>query len=116
MPQLALFGVEGLVQSAADHVFDADEPGVGSRGIIDEALADVWVDGRVSVMFDCGPRLWGGRGMSTFVEVGAVVVGFYASAGIGGVDMEGVEVGTDLFDWGEVLLQRNRWLAIGSIQ
>ena len=34
----------------------------------------------------------------------AVVVGFDAALGIGGVDMEGIEVGTDLLCWCKVLV------------
>ncbi len=41
MPELALFGVEGFVEGSADHVFDANEAGVGGRGVVDEALADI---------------------------------------------------------------------------
>lgn len=42
VPELALTGVKGLVESGSDHVFDADEAGVGFRGVVDEALAYVW--------------------------------------------------------------------------
>lgn len=41
VPELALLGIEGFVEGGADHVLDADKAGVGSRSIINEALADV---------------------------------------------------------------------------
>ena len=34
--------------------------------------------------------------MLTFIQMGAVMVGLNAALGVGGVDMEGIEVGTDL--------------------
>ena len=40
----------------------------------------------------------------TFIYMRAVVVGFDAALGIGGVDVEGIEVGTDLFEWCKVLV------------
>ncbi len=53
------------------HVFDADEAGVFLGGVVDEALAEVFADvGAVVVCLD---------------EAGA------ALAGVGGVDVEGVE-------------------------
>lgn len=45
----------------------------------------------------------GGRRGGTFVEVRAVVVGFYAAFGVRGVDVEGVQVGADGFDGTEAL-------------
>ena len=41
VPELALTGFEGFVEGGGDHVFDADEAGVGKRGVVDEALTDV---------------------------------------------------------------------------
>ncbi len=41
VPELALVGVQGFVEGGADHIFDANEAGVGGRCVIDEALADV---------------------------------------------------------------------------
>lgn len=43
VPELAFGGREGGVEWCGDHVFDADEAGVGVGGVVDEALADVWV-------------------------------------------------------------------------
>ena len=37
----------------------------------------------------------------------AVVVGFNAALGVGGVDVEGIEVGTDLLEWCKVLVMAN---------
>lgn len=42
MPELALVGVKGFEERGADHVFDADEAGIGGGGVVDEALANVW--------------------------------------------------------------------------
>jgi len=42
VPELALFGIEGFEEGGADHVFDANEAGVGVRGVVDETLADIW--------------------------------------------------------------------------
>lgn len=42
VPELALFGVEGIKEGGADHVFDADEAGVGVWGVVDKTLADIW--------------------------------------------------------------------------
>ena len=102
MPELALLGVEGFVEGRGDHILDADETGVGGRGVVDEALADVWKGGAL-VSRSAAAR--GDAGAFTFVEMGAVVISFYAPVGVRGVDVEGVEVGADLFDWGEVLYQ-----------
>ena len=53
-----------------DHVFDPDETGVGFVAVVDDALSDVLVD------------------------MGAVVVGGYGGgARVGGIGMEGVEMG-----------------------
>lgn len=79
VPALALFRLECGVQVGRDHVFDADEAGVGERRVVEDALAHV-----------------GG-------EVGAVVVCFDVAAGVGGVGVEGVEVGADVFEGCEVL-------------
>lgn len=46
VPQLALGVVEGGEEGGADHVFDADEAGVGGGGVVDEALADVFTRSR----------------------------------------------------------------------
>ena len=48
VPELALLGVEGSVEGSGDHVFDADETGVGGGAIVDEALADVWGGGALT--------------------------------------------------------------------
>lgn len=45
MPELTLGGGEGGVDAGGDHVFDAEETGVGGRGVVEEALADVWGGG-----------------------------------------------------------------------
>ena len=42
VPELALFGIEAFEEGGAVHVFDADEAGVGVRGVVDETLADIW--------------------------------------------------------------------------
>ena len=42
MPELAFVGVKGFEESRTDHVFDANEASIGGRGVVDEALADVW--------------------------------------------------------------------------
>ena len=48
---------------------------------------------------------WVGRRLVlTFIYMRAVVVGFNAALGIGGVDVEGIEVGTDLLKWCKVLV------------
>ncbi len=74
MPELPLLGVKSFVEVGFDHVLDPDEPGVGAGGVVDDALADV------------------------LVEVGAIVVRFdCCAAGVGGVGVEGVEVGAELF-------------------
>lgn len=44
----------------------------------------------------------------TFIQVSAIMVRFYAAVGFVGVDMEGVEVGTNRFDRSEVLNSRSR--------
>lgn len=48
VPEFAFGGGESFVEGAGDHVLDADEAGVGGRGVVDEALADVWVVSRSS--------------------------------------------------------------------
>lgn len=35
VPELALGRVKGFVKGAGDHIFDADEAGVGSRSVVD---------------------------------------------------------------------------------
>jgi len=45
----------------------------------------------------------GERGAGTFVQVGAVVVRLDAAAGVGGVDVECIQMSTDLLDGAEVL-------------
>ena len=76
VPQLLLFGIELLVHVLGHHVLDADEPGVGRVGVVDQALAQV------------------------FADVRAVVVGFdearHALAGFAGVDVHGVEEFADV--------------------
>lgn len=47
VPEFAFGGFERFVESRGDHVFDTDEAGVGGRGIVDEALADVWLGRRL---------------------------------------------------------------------
>lgn len=42
VPEFALGLVEGFEEGAGDHVFDADEAGVGGGAVVDETLADVW--------------------------------------------------------------------------
>jgi len=42
-------------------------------------------------------------GAGTFVQVGAVVVRLDAAAGVGGVDVECIQMSTDLLDGAEVL-------------
>ena len=37
------------------------------------------------------------------------MVCFYAATGVGGVDVEGIEVSADLFDWGKILFQQREW-------
>ena len=50
-------------------------------------------------------HVWvGHRLLLTFINMRAVVVGFDAAFGIGGVDVEGIEVGTDLLEWCKVLV------------
>lgn len=82
VPELAFFGIEGGVELGGDHVFDADETSVGGGGVVDEALADVVRD------------------------VGAVMVCFDGAGGVGGVDVECVEVCADVVYGGEAL---RRW-------
>ena len=43
VPELTLFCVESGVKLGGDHIFDADEAGVFGGGVVDEALADVYV-------------------------------------------------------------------------
>lgn len=43
VPEFALVLGQGAVEAGGDHVFDADEAGVGGGGIVDEALAEVWM-------------------------------------------------------------------------
>jgi hypothetical protein len=45
----------------------------------------------------------GGYALRTFCQVAAVVVCLDEALGVVGVDVEGVEVGADALDWGEVL-------------
>ena len=50
-------------------------------------------------------HVWVGRRLLlTFIDMCAVVVGFDAALGIRGVDVEGIEVGTDLLEWCKVLV------------
>ena len=79
MPELALLGIEFLVQVWLDQVLDSDQSSVGLVAVVDNALPDI------------------------FVQVGAVVVRFDWLAWVGGVGVEGVEMGTELFWWVEVL-------------
>jgi len=79
MPELPLLHVEAGVELRCDHVLDADQARVFGRGVVDQALTKVVGD------------------------VGAVVLSFDAAGGIGGVNVVGVEVGTDILEWGEVL-------------
>ena len=51
-----------------------------------------------------GHRWVGRRLVLTFIYMRAVVVGFNAALGIGGVDVEGIEVGTDLLEWCKALV------------
>ena len=54
-------------------------------------------------------------GSETFVQVGAVVVGFDASAGVVGVDVEGIQMSADLLDGAEVLCERERDKFLGRL-
>lgn len=79
VPELAFFFVEGCVEPGGYHVFDADEAGTRRGGVVKEALADF------------------------FVDVAAEVVSFDDAGWVGGVDVEGVEVGAYTFEGCEVL-------------
>lgn len=48
---------------------------------------------------------WVGRKLVlTFIYMRAVVIGFDAALGIGGVDVEGIEMSTDLLEWCKILV------------
>jgi hypothetical protein len=42
-------------------------------------------------------------GVLAFVEMAAVVIGFDASSRFVGVRVEGIEMGADMLDWGDIL-------------
>ena len=81
VPQAALVLGQGLVEVGLDHVLDADQTGAGRGAVVQQALADV------------------------LGEVAAVVVGLDNAGRVRGVDVEGVEVGADVLEGGEVLGQ-----------
>lgn len=51
---------------------------------------------------------WMVRIVSTFIQMGAIVIGFYAALGIRGVDVEGIEVCAYRLYWAEVLVHDAR--------
>jgi len=79
VPELAFRPWESGEEAGGDHVLDSYETGGGGGRVVDEALADV------------------------FVEIRAVVVCLDTSRRVGGIDMEGVKMGADGFDGLEVL-------------
>lgn len=79
VPQLALLGLEGRIKFWRDHVLDADEARARVGTVIKDALAHV------------------------LGQMAAVVVGFDVAGRVVSVDVEGVEVGANGFDGGEVL-------------
>lgn len=103
---------EGVVEARGDHVFDADEAGVGGRGVVNEALADVWKPSSKENLqrtdffaVEKNGRRWAelrkssvglvGEGEITFIDMRAIMVRLHAAMGFVCVDMKGVEMGTD---------------------
>lgn len=44
MPKLSLLSTKRLEEGGADHIFDADQPGIGLETVVNEALADIFQD------------------------------------------------------------------------
>lgn len=80
MPELLFFLIQRGKLLWRDHVLDANQSCVFGVGIIEEALPEV--AGNVGTVVVC----WNG-----------------CSLGVGGENMEGVEVGADVLDWSKVL-------------
>lgn len=79
MPQPLLLLIQPLKQLSRDHILHANQPRILLMGVVNQALPDILGD------------------------VCAVVVGLNVAGGVGGIDVEGVEVRADVGDGGEGL-------------
>jgi hypothetical protein len=95
VPVFALVLLEGFVEAGTDHVFDADEAGIGFGRVVEKALSHLW-EGLVGCWDD-------EEGRRTIVQVSTVVVGFDATGRVVGICMESIEMSADTLGWGEVL-------------
>lgn len=80
VPESALFGIEGFVQSGADQVFYPYEASILLRAIVDDTLADIF--GRNKIWLASVSLDGGGDGLKTFVQMRAIMVCFDALGGI----------------------------------
>ncbi len=76
----ALILRQGVVQVRLYHVLDANQAGAGRRAIVEQALAHV------------------------FGQVTAIMVCLDDACWVGGVDVEGVEVGANALNGGKILV------------